>query len=255
MKKYNTALLLVLCLMISTPGWTQLDLLKKARQKTEKRTSEEADKKIDEGLDKLFGNKEKNEPAGTSEDNATIRPAGTDSEPTGTGESSAAATTAASPTGVLNWAKYDFVPGDKVIFEDNLIDEENGEFPSRWDLYQGTAEIAEVDGESVIFLRGGNPCIVPYLDNSSEDYRRMYLPLSLTFISVIIIWKSFFMTVRTRKRRRGPASIILMSLTMEWILAIFPVLIRIGMLNRKDGPMWPLPTQTGNSRRTWMIPG
>ncbi len=40
------------------------------------------------------------------------------------------------------WSKYDFVAGDKVIFEDNLSGEENGEFPSRWDLKSGTAEVA-----------------------------------------------------------------------------------------------------------------
>ncbi len=73
------------------------------------------------------------------------------------------------------WSKYDFVPGQTVIFEDGpSIDEENGEFPSRWDLYQGGAEIAEVDGVPVItFISNGNMYrkgIVPYLKNSSEDY-------------------------------------------------------------------------------------
>ncbi len=32
------------------------------------------------------------------------------------------------------WSKYDFVAGEKVIFEDDLSGEESGEFPSRWDL-------------------------------------------------------------------------------------------------------------------------
>lgn len=37
----------------------------------------------------------------------------------------------------LTWNKYDFVPGDKIIFEDNQEGEQNGEFPSRWDLAGG----------------------------------------------------------------------------------------------------------------------
>ncbi|UJH90369.1 hypothetical protein LZ575_16210 [Antarcticibacterium sp. 1MA-6-2] len=45
------------------------------------------------------------------------------------------------------WSKYNFVPGDEIIFEDNLAREENGEFPSRWDLLQGNAENASLDGE------------------------------------------------------------------------------------------------------------
>ncbi len=69
------------------------------------------------------------------------------------------------------WAKYDFVPGQTVIFEDGPSkDEENGEFPSRWDLYKGNAEIGEVDGQNVIMFLKGGTYIVPYLKNSKEDY-------------------------------------------------------------------------------------
>ncbi len=169
MKYLSKSLLLLLCLFISTQAWSQIDLLKKARQKTEKRTEDEADKKIDEGLDKLFGKKKSGSEATSGE--ATMQPATMETEaPSSTSTPATAGTPAGSPVGALKWAKYDFVPGDKVIFEDNLVGEENGEFPSRWDLQTGTAEIAEVDGENVIFLRGGAPCIVPYLDNSSEDY-------------------------------------------------------------------------------------
>ena len=70
----------------------------------------------------------------------------------------------------LKWSKYDFVPGDKVIFEDDLKDEENGEFPSRWDLKKGTVEIAEFGGENVIMFRDGGPTIMPYMKDPSADY-------------------------------------------------------------------------------------
>jgi outer membrane protein OmpA-like peptidoglycan-associated protein len=49
-----------------------------------------------------------------------------------------------------NYAKSDFVPGDEIIFEDNLENEQLGEFPSRWDLMDGYAETGEVDGRKVI---------------------------------------------------------------------------------------------------------
>src|SRR5690606_5121453 len=48
------------------------------------------------------------------------------------------------------WSKYNFVPGDEIIFADDLSKEENGEFPSRWDLLKGNAENASLDGEPVI---------------------------------------------------------------------------------------------------------
>jgi len=75
-----------------------------------------------------------------------------------------------SKTPQLVWAKYDFIPGDKVIFEDDLLNEENGEFPSRWDLKQGNVEIAEFGGENVIMFRDGAPTIMPYLKDPTVDY-------------------------------------------------------------------------------------
>ena len=82
---------------------------------------------------------------------------------TGNGEAS-------TPKMDVQWSKFDFVPGDEVIFEDGPdIMEENGEFPSRWDLGQGQVEIAQVNGETVMmFLAGGK--IMPYLENSEDDY-------------------------------------------------------------------------------------
>ena len=70
----------------------------------------------------------------------------------------------------LVWSKYDFIPGDVVIFEDNLQDEENGEFPSRWDLKEGNVEIAQFGGDNVIMFRDGHPTIMPYLEDPSKDY-------------------------------------------------------------------------------------
>jgi outer membrane protein OmpA-like peptidoglycan-associated protein len=48
------------------------------------------------------------------------------------------------------YTKYDFVPGDKVIFYDDLSGEEAGEFPSRWRLDSGVFEIARQGGRNWI---------------------------------------------------------------------------------------------------------
>jgi OmpA-OmpF porin, OOP family len=41
------------------------------------------------------------------------------------------------------YTKYDFIPGDKTIFYDDLSGEEVGEFPSRWKLSEGVFEVAK----------------------------------------------------------------------------------------------------------------
>ena len=50
------------------------------------------------------------------------------------------------------WNKFDFVPGDEVIFYDQLENEQLGEFPSKWELIKGEAEIQKLNGENVIAL-------------------------------------------------------------------------------------------------------
>ena len=165
MKTIRLTLPVILCLLIVNPAYTQIDLLKKVKKKTEQKTDEQ----VDSELDKLFGNKKKKDKTATSED-ATVQPAAMETEVPATETATPTEAAVEEKTGVLTWAKYDFVPGDKIIFEDDLIGEENGEFPSRWDLVTGVAEVAEVDGENVIFLRGGQPAIIPYLKNSDQDY-------------------------------------------------------------------------------------
>ena len=50
------------------------------------------------------------------------------------------------------YAKSDFVSGDEIFFDDDVTNEKLGEFPSQWDLDQGNAEVASLDGVKVISL-------------------------------------------------------------------------------------------------------
>jgi len=43
--------------------------------------------------------------------------------------------------------KFDYVPGDSVMFFDDFTQDELGEFPARWRLTEGTYEVAEYEGE------------------------------------------------------------------------------------------------------------
>jgi len=42
------------------------------------------------------------------------------------------------------YTKYDFVPGDKVVFYDDMKNEEEGEFPYRWNLDRGVFEVVRL---------------------------------------------------------------------------------------------------------------
>ncbi len=53
-------------------------------------------------------------------------------------------------------SKFDFVPGDRVLFADDFTQDELGEFPARWKLVGGTFEVAEMSGERWLRLVATN---------------------------------------------------------------------------------------------------
>lgn len=126
--------------------------------------------KLEEGLGSLFGKrkkKKKKEQSQQNENKSEKRESSTSNK--GQNRNREIAQQTSKKPNVV-WNKFDFVPGDVVIFEDGpSLMEENGEFPSRWDLNEGNVEIAQVDGVNVIYsIEHGS--IVPYLKNSKEDY-------------------------------------------------------------------------------------
>jgi hypothetical protein len=66
------------------------------------------------------------------------------------------ADSAASPVSVKSYANYDFVPGDKILFEDHFTDGQDGEFPPHWELLTGQAVLNKINGEEVFSLTDGN---------------------------------------------------------------------------------------------------
>jgi len=146
------------------------DVMDKVEKEVNHRIESKTNKAIDKSLDKV----EENVDSTISGDNQTSDENGQnldhrkgDTSAVGSAKETSVAT---SSNPKVTWAKFDFVPGDTVIFEDApSADEENGEFPSRWDLKSGTAEIAEVDGKNVIMFPT-EAKIVPYMKNAKKDY-------------------------------------------------------------------------------------
>jgi len=65
---------------------------------------------------------------------------------TSTGASSTPSSASSSEDMTL-FTKYDFIPGDEVFFFDDMNDEEEGEFPYRWNLNKGVYEIVRLGKE------------------------------------------------------------------------------------------------------------
>ena len=94
--------------------------------------------KAAETVDKTTDKNEPNEKPAESSDGIT---AGNDVPSSATASGGAGGNVSTVST------KFDYVPGDKVLFVDDFKQDELGEFPARWSLQIGTFEVAEMDGE------------------------------------------------------------------------------------------------------------
>ena len=166
MKKIMLFAMIGLFLQVSAPAEAQI--LKKITKKVKRKAEQKADQKIDKTIDKGFEEAEKELAKKKADSIQREKEASKKKSELPKDERQQQQPEVSKLT--LNWSKYDFVPGDKVIFEDNLKGEENGEFPSRWDLKQGNVEIAQLGGDNVIMFRAGSPGIIPYLKNPEKDY-------------------------------------------------------------------------------------
>ena len=104
-----------------------------------KKKVQDAGKKTEETMDKAIG---ASEGAATG---AAESESGAEGAPS-KGPGDAAAPGADAKVSAVS-TKFDYVPGDSVIFADDFTQDELGEFPARWKLSSGTFEIAEMNGE------------------------------------------------------------------------------------------------------------
>ena len=65
------------------------------------------------------------------------------------------------------YEQSDFVPGAVAFFEDNLQSEQMGEFPSKWDLIDGSADVANMKSKKCIHFEPGSR-IEPLMTNQQS---------------------------------------------------------------------------------------
>jgi OmpA-OmpF porin, OOP family len=110
--------------------------------------------------------KKKSPPKDTTQATSTNPAAPNTTAQNGSGPSTPGST---APTGTLaSYQNYDFVPGNKVLFEDEFTDDESGEFPTHWSLAKGQAILNMVGPDKAFFLTDGNYVhVAPLMKNNS----------------------------------------------------------------------------------------
>jgi outer membrane protein OmpA-like peptidoglycan-associated protein len=122
--------------------------------KTDDKAASTTDKTMNNVLDPSKKNNNSNNTTGNDNNSS-----GSDSK---SGTSSGAAPT------LKSYANYDFVPGDNIIFESQLADEQTGEIPSQFTLSNGQMDVQEEDGENVIHVpQGPGATFTPRMANQT----------------------------------------------------------------------------------------
>ena len=75
------------------------------------------------------------------------------------------------PDAVAQNTKSDFVRGSVILFEDDFANEQMGEFPSKWDISDGSLEVASVNGKKYAHSNAPGSVFSPLMENMQS-----YLP-------------------------------------------------------------------------------
>jgi flagellar motor protein MotB len=168
-----TALLFLLS-SEARPQKVKVNVKEKVVEETDNRVNRKTDEVIDAGFDKVeegigkILKKTEKKSSDSSEQEAEKEESGNAGAASVKNPSEAKGSNQMQLT--LKWNKYDFVPGEKIIFEDNQEGEENGEFPSRWDLAGGgSVENASFGDQNVIYFKEAESCIVPFFKEPVKD--------------------------------------------------------------------------------------
>ena len=96
------------------------------------------------------------------DDTKTEESESTDNQPVSENKSSesSSSVTSSGPVPLKVYQNYDFIPGEKIIFEDDFNDDQNGEFPAHWKLSAGQAVLNKVEGKPAFLLTEGNYAVV-----------------------------------------------------------------------------------------------
>jgi OmpA-OmpF porin, OOP family len=163
-------LLPLICMAISYSTYVnaQLNLLNSAENgatnSANNNASNAGSNAVNNSVKGLFGSKKKS--AKDTTKTTSQAPAAS----TSSNSSSAAATgTPANPAdGYIAYSNYDFVPGDTIIFSDDFTGDQDGEFPSHWNLDAGQGILNKVGTDEAFCLTEGNYAFVsPRMKNES----------------------------------------------------------------------------------------
>jgi len=153
MKKLVVSLILMLAFATNADAQGILGRLKDravnaAKNAVERKVEDKVTRETDDAMDDVLDGKKKSKNAGDDGDAEAVDDYQNDTKN----------------------VKNDFVRGSVVMFEDDFANEQVGEFPSKWDLVRGNAEVASVNGAKCIEMDQRDSWIAPLVKGGIKNY-------------------------------------------------------------------------------------
>lgn len=113
-------------LFVDFCSYAQIDIKAKIKQKTEERIEQKVDEKIDEGLDEIFNENEEEAQEAEEEKTDEI------SDEIEAESKNIKSVKAQDKPKLESYTKYDFIPGDQILFFEDFSQDAIGDFPALW---------------------------------------------------------------------------------------------------------------------------
>lgn len=166
-----------LCMVATMTTTVNAQLLKtlgkkaeKAAERTvERRVERETEKKTEAAMDSILqpGSGKKSTPKTTQGGGASSE---TSDDQSDTGDNSKTSKPKNISESISVYSKFDFVPGDKLLFFDDFSGDYIGDFPSRWDT-NGSGEVVAMGTDSEKWFEiKSKSTYFPNISNLPEDY-------------------------------------------------------------------------------------
>jgi OmpA-OmpF porin, OOP family len=132
---------LLIAFGVAQPATAQIGSLKKLKDKAKERVDQAANKAMDKALDRVecsvTDQKCINDAQKSGKDVQVVD---------GSGNVIPGGAAVAQKPGQGAWANYDFVPGERILYADDFMKDNIGDFPRRMEFQTGALEIVEAEG-------------------------------------------------------------------------------------------------------------
>jgi OOP family OmpA-OmpF porin len=158
MKKIFFLTALVLLVAVSAQSQVLKNLGDKAKNKANQRVDQNADRIMDKTMDNVEDSI-KNGGKGSKNTNSA------NNTSTSTGNNNTTTSETTTPSAAFKtYQNYDFIPGEKILFEDNFLSDADGEFAAHWELQAGQAVVNKVADKTALLITEGNyGWVTPFL--------------------------------------------------------------------------------------------